>query len=504
MFKEKITEILDSNNITIQNVAAIGVSCGGPLDHEKGIVLCPPNLPGWVDIHITEMLTSEYGVPSFLENDAKGCALSEWKWGAGRGTKNMLFCTMGTGFGSGIIINGQLYEGAIGMAGEIGHLRLAEDGPIGFGKAGSFEGFCAGSGIANLAKMRVKSWLEEGKEIAFCPTVDDIESLSAKSVAEAADAGDSDAITIFNEVGRMLGKGLSLLIDALNPERIVIGSIFVKSEHLLREKMEQAIEEETINYSRDVCKIVPAELDENHGFYSSLIIAMTGLEQPKKMNAEINPYAMRQLDELVSRYPKLEVCRESILDAFRLIRDSYTNDHKLLICGNGGSAADSEHIAGELMKGYLLKRPISEKMSAAIREIDAEAEPYLSSHLQGALPTIALTGHVALTTAFNNDVAPDMTFAQQLFGYGRKGDCLLGISTSGNSGNVLNAIKIAKALGIHTIGLSGETGGKMKSICDVTICVPEKFTPYVQEFHLPIYHILCSMLEAEFFEQENA
>ena len=209
-FKENIHRILTSNKLNPSDISAIGVSCGGPLDAKKGIVYSPPNLPSWDNIHITELLESEFGVPSFLQNDAKACALAEWKLGAGKGTRNMIFCTMGTGFGAGLILEGRLYEGANGMAGEIGHLRLADDGPIGFNKAGSFEGFCGGSGIANLAKTRVKKWIEEGKKVSFCPSLESLDSLTAKSVAEAANEGDLYATEIYREIGRMLGKGLSL------------------------------------------------------------------------------------------------------------------------------------------------------------------------------------------------------------------------------------------------------------------------------------------------------
>ncbi len=394
-FKENIHKILTSNKLNPGEISAIGVSCGGPLDAKKGIVYSPPNLPSWDNIHITELLESEFGVPSFLQNDAKACALAEWKLGAGKGTRNMIFCTMGTGFGAGLILEGRLYEGANGMAGEIGHLRLADDGPIGFNKAGSFEGFCGGSGIANLAKMRVKKWLEEGKKVSFCPSLERLDSLTAKSVAEAANEGDLYATEIYREIGRMLGKGLSLLIDTLNPEAIVIGSIFVRAEGLLRESMEATIRKETLGFSREACRIVPAQLGDDQGFYASLEVAMTGLQQRRISTTVIRPDVMTQLEELMRRHPELKLCRESILDAFQLIRGSYLADHKLLICGNGGSAADAEHIVGELMKGYLKKRRVPESISKAIKEVDAENEPYLSSHLQGALPAISLTGHAA-------------------------------------------------------------------------------------------------------------
>jgi len=208
-----------------------------------------------------------------------------------------------------------------------------------------------------------------------------------------------------------------------------------------------------------------------------------------------------ELKKLVDIYPELNRCSGDIKAAFDLIKKSYYTDGKLLVCGNGGSAADSEHIVGELMKGFNKKRPVSKKIREKIRSLYNEDAKYLADNLQGALPAISLVSHSALITAFSNDIAADMIFAQQVFGYGRKNDVLLGLSTSGNSTNIINAFKVAKTIGMKTIGMTGEDGGEMKSICDVTIKAPGTITPAIQESHLPIYHVLCSMLEEEFFEQ---
>lgn len=207
-----------------------------------------------------------------------------------------------------------------------------------------------------------------------------------------------------------------------------------------------------------------------------------------------------EIDRLQSRYPDLAPCADSIEAAFEVLRTTFASGGKLLICGNGGSAADSEHIVGELMKGFERNRPIDDVLRQRLREIDPERGSYLADHLQGALPAIALSGHAALTSAVNNDVAGDMVFAQQVLGYGKVGDCLIGISTSGNSANVLNAMHVARALELRTIGLTGRTGGLMRFLSDVLICVPADRTLEIQERHLPIYHTLSLMLEEEFFE----
>ena len=249
---------------------AIGISCGGPLDSKRGIIMSPPNLPGWDDVHICEILENKFHLPVKLCNDADACALAEWKFGAGRGAENMAFLTFGTGLGAGLILNGKLYSGSCGMAGECGHIRLADDGPTGYGKCGSFEGFCSGGGIAQLGKMYAKKHLP----LPWCQTEEDLDSITAKSIADAANAGDPDAIAIYAESGRRLGYGLSILIDLLNLEKIVIGSIFQRSENLLRPAMEKVIAEETLTQSRNICQILPAELKENIGDIAALSVAL--------------------------------------------------------------------------------------------------------------------------------------------------------------------------------------------------------------------------------------
>lgn len=208
---------------------------------------------------------------------------------------------------------------------------------------------------------------------------------------------------------------------------------------------------------------------------------------------------VKHIDHLIDRYPKLIVCRESIIEAYKLLESAYTNERKLLVSGNGGSASDSEHIVGELMKEFKLKRKVYGKQAEALKEIDAELGQTLADNLQGALPAISLTGHSSLTTAFMNDAMPELVFAQQVNGYGKPGDVYLGISTSGNSKNVLYAAVAAKSKGLKVIGLTGANESKLMKYADVCIRVPETETYKVQELHLPVYHCLCMMLEEHFF-----
>ena len=204
------------------------------------------------------------------------------------------------------------------------------------------------------------------------------------------------------------------------------------------------------------------------------------------------------LSELIEERPELAACAPEIRRAFSLLCSCYRDGGKLLICGNGGSAADSEHIVGELMKEFMKRRPLPEELMRRLRAEGVRGER-LAEGLQGALPTLALSGAPALSSAYMNDAEPELVFAQQVVGYGRPGDTLLALSTSGNSENILFALHAARAAGLHTIGLTGEDGGAMRGLCDVCIRAPAHSTPKVQEKHLPIYHALCAMLEAEFF-----
>ena len=206
-----------------------------------------------------------------------------------------------------------------------------------------------------------------------------------------------------------------------------------------------------------------------------------------------------QLNLLIERYPKLEDCKEDIRKAYELLETAYQKGRKLLVCGNGGSASDSEHIVGELMKEFKLKRKVYSEHAAALKAIDPELGQVLADNLQGALPAISLTGHSSLQTAYMNDAVPELVFAQQVNGYGKEGDVLLGISTSGNSKNVLYAAVNAKAKGLKVIGLTGARENKLMKYADVCIRVPEMETYKIQELHLPVYHCLCLMLEEKFF-----
>ena len=248
----------------------VGISCGGPLDAQKGLILGPPNLPGWDHVPINEQIGAHFGAPVFLQNDANACALAEWKFGAGKGTENMIFLTFGTGLGAGLILNGKLYSGTNDNAGEVGHIRLEDNGPVGYGKAGSFEGFCSGGGIARLGKTLAEEAISAGTTPSYAEG-----EITAKTIARAAEEGDKTALQVYRICGEKLGKGLSILIDLLNPERIVIGSIFARSKDLIWEHAKKVIENEALLISAKVCVVVPAALGEQIGDYAALGVALS-------------------------------------------------------------------------------------------------------------------------------------------------------------------------------------------------------------------------------------
>ena len=499
---EAVEEILARNQTPLERVNAIGVSCGGPLDSRRGVVLCPPNLPGWLNVPLARMLTEKFGVPAFLQNDANACALVEWKLGAGRGTRDMIFLTMGTGMGGGVIDEGQLLRGCTDMGGEIGHLRLSEDGPVGFGKAGSFEGWTSGGGIGRQAVELTRRLAAEGAPPAWLRDGRAESEISARLMAEYARRGDPDALALFEQVGTMLGRGLALLTDAFNPERIVIGSIFVRCEDLLRPAMEKALRAEAISFALDGLTVVPAQTGEALGDLASIMVALYAVDvDPMDGAEETDPRVLAHYERLFTRYPQLAPCRAQIMDAYRLLLDCYRKGGKIMLTGNGGSCADCEHITGELMKGFYLKRPLRGEEKAAVHQTTDALLPETAEILQQGLPAIALTGHAALSTAVQNDIDPLLGPAQQVVALGKPGDVVIGISTSGNAKNAALAVSVAKALKMHTLALTGGAGGRLKSICEHAIVVPGSSPADVQELHLPVYHTLCAMLEAKFFTE---
>ena len=427
MEMKKIFDIIDKSKCPVD---VISVVVGGPLDINKGLLLKPPHLPGFVNYPLVKILKDRYHIDVYMLNDADACALAEHKFGAGQGYKNMAYLTFGTGFGSGLILNNKLYTGQNGMAGEIGHVRLSETGPIGYDRAGSVEGYVAGGSIPLWAKELIK-----GRDT----TLSKYETLTTKDIAVEAKRGDKVSIEIFDEIAKRLGESISILIDILNLDLVVVGGIYPRCLDLLEEKTLESAKKNSIRNNYDGCKIVPSQLKEKIDDYSSLMGIMLG----------------DNMKTLYERYPGLIDQKENIEKAIDALEECYKNNGKILVCGNGGSSSDSSHITAELMKNFVTRKPLKKDL---FDKINAEFDGDITNKLQLGIPCIDLSAQASLLTAFSNDVDPEFIFAQQVVCYSKNSpaDVLLAISTSGNSKNVVNAVKVAKSLGLKTISLSGK------------------------------------------------
>ena len=267
-----VDDVMRKNGLTAGNTAAIGVSCGGPLDSRTGVVMSPPNLPGWDNIPIVKLLGDRFGIRTGIHNDANACALAEWKFGAGIGARNMAFLTFCTGLWGGLILDGKLYAGTNDNAGELGHIRLSDFGPVGYGKCGSFEGFASGGGIAQLARFKVSEKHQMGQRVSWCAP-GQLDEITARDVADAAAAGDELALEIYRISATYLGRGLAIVIDLINPEVIVIGGIYTRNREMMEPFVLREIEREALSHARRVCSIHPAALGEQIGDYAALSVA---------------------------------------------------------------------------------------------------------------------------------------------------------------------------------------------------------------------------------------
>lgn len=277
---DTLRKMLGENGIEASAIHGIGISCGGPLDPHSGIIQAPPNLPTWVDVPIVDIIKKEFGCPVLLENDANAGAMAEHRYGAGMGTRNMVFLTMGTGLGAGLIIENKMYAGTNDLAGEVGHVRLTAKGPIGHNKAGSVEGWASGGGLAQIAEDRMKAARKKRRKSALF-NLPKKRAISAKDVGKAAAAGDKLACEIIEECGSKLGLALAILVDVLNPERIVIGGLAMRLGNLILEPARKSMRKEGLAPAVEVCSVVPATLGESIGDVAALCIAIDAADQSR-------------------------------------------------------------------------------------------------------------------------------------------------------------------------------------------------------------------------------
>lgn len=268
---EKFSSFIDGRKNTLK-ICGIGISCGGPLDSKSGIIMSPPSLPSWCNIKVVDYFERKYGIKTFLQNDANACAVAEWRYGAGKGSQNMVFLTFGTGFGAGLILNGKLYSGTNDNAGEIGHIRLTKNGPVGYHKAGSCEGYCSGSGITRLAEIFSKKEKYKQSYEEFMQVIK-YEKPTAENMSTCARNGNVFCEAVYKKSGEMLGRTLSIIVDLLNPEKIVIGGVFMRAVDLLYPSCKKIMERECLSFSLKDVEVLPAGLKENIGDYAALSVA---------------------------------------------------------------------------------------------------------------------------------------------------------------------------------------------------------------------------------------
>jgi len=444
---------------------AVSAAVGGPLDIERGIIYSPPHLPTWERVPLKERLSNHFQLPVFVEHDGNAGALAEHYFGAGRGVENLVYLTMGTGIGAGIIMDGKVLHGTNGLAGEVGHIRLADQGPVEYDKAGSWESFCSGAGIANLARHRDPDTWPAGT-----PT---------REIVESAVAGDPNACRLIEEVGEWLGKGIAILVDTLNPELIVIGTLGIVLGDLLLEPARNVLRLEALPQAVSVCRIAPAQLESDLSSVSALVAAISAYRQkrwrPQWDDQEGGDHLDLVLGSLEAgvavRQRTIEHLTGQIAHTADLILQVYRKGGKVLVFGNGGSAASSQHLTGELMGRFKVERT--------------------------PLPAVALSADSMVLTCIGNDYAFKQVFARQVRGLAKPGDLLIGITTSGRSVNVLEGLRAGRESGALTIALTGERG-LVEPVADHVVAVPAESTANIQEEHDAIIHAWCEVIDRHY------
>jgi len=470
-FDKTFEQIVRNSNSLLEEAEQLGypkpvsisVSIGGPLDIERGIIYAPIHLPNWDDVPLKELLTKIYGLPVHIEHDGNAGALAELYFGAGKGCRNIIFLTMGTGLGAGIIFNGQIYRGTSDCAGEVGFIRINREENAGASWEGSWESYCSAAGLVRLAQMRFPQiWNQDTK---------------AREIIKMALEGDSNACALVAESGSWLGKGLADLVNILNPERIIIGTLGVVLGELLLDPARQEMKQNAIPRAAKVCEIVSSQLGQHIGDVAALMAVINSLKIQNSNYIHNEPNFTVVKSALQAG---IDIRQKTIFRLIPLIHQAaeeiinvFLRGGKVLLCGNGGSAATAQHLAGELCGRYLKERK--------------------------PLPAIALTADSSVITCIGNDYQYEEIFSRQITALAQPNDLLIAFTTSGKSSNVINAIKTAKLQGVHTTVLTGENG-LIGLDADLILPVPSTITARIQEEHDAIIHAICDLVDLAFTE----
>jgi glucokinase len=434
---------------------------GGPLDIEKGIIYAPIHLPNWDNIYLKDLLSDKYNLPVYVEHDGNAGALAEFYFGAGQGSQNIIFLTMGTGLGAGIIFDGQIYRGTTDCAGEVGFIRMDQGGSHVTSWEDSWESYCCAKGLVRLAHKRF-------------PEVWD-EQTAAREIIQKALRGDPIACEIISESGSWLGRGLAILVNILNPERIIVGTLGVLLGDLLLDPARKRMRMDAIPRAAEVCEIVPSQLGEQIGDVAALMAVIHASKTHENFQQHSDPSLQSVITALQAgidvRTKTIATLPHQISQAAEQIITTLENRKKILLCGNGGSAAAAQHLAGELCGRYQVERR--------------------------PLAAIALTADSSVITCIGNDYDYEDIFSRQVEALGQSGDTLIAFSTSGKSPNVIKAINTAKEKGLSIIAMTGENG-LHGSTADCILAVPSKATARIQEEHDGIIHAICDLIDIRF------
>lgn len=454
--------LADHQSQDLPKPVAVSVSIGGPLNIDSGVIYAPPNLPTWIAIPLRERLIAHFQLPTFLEHDGNAGALAEHYWGAGREADSLVFLTLGTGLGAGILLNGRVLRGATDTAGEVGHMRIAPDGPLLYGKAGAWEGYCSAAGLEMLAQR----------------TPDAFEApITARQILQAAISGDAAALRMVEEMGAWLGQGMAVLVDVLNPQKIIVGTLGVVLGDLLLEPARAVVNREALPIAAQACQILPAALGDDLGSVASLMavshawregrfIPKSAGEDPDTLVASALHAGIAVRERTVSHLSGL------IASSAQAIVTALQSGGKVLACGNGGSAAVASHFASEL-----------------IGRFRAERRP---------LPAVSLTDNGSVLTCISNDYAYEDVFARQVEALAGPGDVVVAFTTSGRSPNVVRALAMARSRGALTIALTGRIGLAEPDGAQYVLQVASDSTASVQEEHEAIVHIWCEVIDRAF------
>jgi glucokinase len=462
-------------------VRAVGIGCGGPLDAAAGVLLCPPHLPGWIDVPIGRLAAEEFGVPSALQNDATAAALAEYRFGAGRGTRTMLYLTVSTGIGGGAVIDGSLMRGAAGNGGEFGHVTVHRGGRLcSCGRRGCVEAYASGTSIAERAREALLAAGSPDGTPGASSSLSLVTSVTAADVSAAAAAGDPIAHAVWTETVDLLGSAVTDLVNVFEPDLVVLGGGVTRAGAMLLDPVRDQVAREAMGPAAGAARVALAGLGDLVGVVGAAAVAvdlpntamtdMIDIGTTATENGQMPDWLETHLDEHAAVAEAMAPLAEDIRSVGALVCDRFARGGTVYTFGNGGSAADAQHFTGELIGHYKRdRRP---------------------------LPAVTLSTDATAMTCIANDYSYEDVFKRQIEALAGPTDLVVAFTTSGRSPNVVAGLAAAQAKGATTLLFAGGDGGPARVHADHTLLVPSKSTPRIQEMHTLMLHVISEMVDA--------